>query len=280
MAEPESIRDLEKKKLDSYWEAKDPPYRIKLLDDVRGWCLVLMMAYHGAYLLGLAEGRFHWVYAWQFYGMASSLQPLVAALFILISGFCAHLSANNGKRALQLGLTAAVISLFTIVVLPQFGIGYMAVRFGILHMLACAKLLYHLLRKVLDKIPVLIGFTLFLGLFLFTFTAKEGYFALFDLFRVNLPDKLVQSRWLYFLGFGPDLASFDYFPLLPYVFLFLSGACMGKYAKKGFPKFCYESYMRPIGYLGKHSLIVYLLHIPVLYGLFTLLQTFTGLGSV
>ena len=249
MAEPESIRDLEKKKLDQYWEMKEQPHRIKLLDEVRGWCLVLMVVYHGAYFLGLAEGRFQWALAWQFYELAKYLQPLVAALFIMLSGFFSRGSENNWKRALQLGLSAAVISLVTCVVLPQFGIGYLAVRFGILHMLACAKLLYHLLRKVLDKIPGLLGAFFFLALYIFTFQVEKGSFDLLGLFHVPLPDWLYQKDWLLFLGFhGESFYSFDYFPLLPHVFMFLSFACIGKYAKKGFPKFCYESYMRPIGY--------------------------------
>ena len=83
----------------------------------------------------------------------------------------------------------------------------------------------------------------------------------------------VENPWLFPLGLtAKGFVSGDYFPLLPQLGWFLLGAFLGKtlYRRKTtlFPRFPAQA--APIGALcwcGRHSLWIYLLHQPLLYGL-------------
>lgn len=74
------------------------------------------------------------------------------------------------------------------------------------------------------------------------------------------------------LGFPPaGFYSSDYFPLLPWLFLFWAGYflhfCMGRARMEPLRR----SVCAPLGWLGRHSLGIYLLHQPVIYGVLLLL---------
>jgi uncharacterized membrane protein len=88
----------------------------------------------------------------------------------------------------------------------------------------------------------------------------------------------VETNWLYPIGLiTPAFSSGDYFPLLPHFGFFLIGAAAGRifYAQKKtlFPWVNEKSILlRPLIFLGRHSLWVYLLHQPILNGLCLLLS--------
>ena len=72
---------------------------------------------------------------------------------------------------------------------------------------------------------------------------------------------------LHFFGFYPDwFDSADYFGLLPWLFLFWAGY----YLHKAVGRRRMEPLRRPVcpalGWMGRHSLLLYLLHQPVIYG--------------
>ena len=79
----------------------------------------------------------------------------------------------------------------------------------------------------------------------------------------------VTVPWLYPLGLTrPDFASADYFPLLPWLFLFLMGTVLGGWCLRH--RDCRLLTVPLPGALtfpGRHSLLRYLLHQPVLFGL-------------
>ena len=85
-------------------------------------------------------------------------------------------------------------------------------------------------------------------------------------------------RYTFPLGFrSPDFASADYFPLLPWVFMFLAGTFLGRYAKAGkFPEFMYRSRVPFFSWIGRHALIIYVLHQPVIYGIMLLITAIRG----
>ena len=73
-------------------------------------------------------------------------------------------------------------------------------------------------------------------------------------------------------GFLPfDFYSTDYFALLPWLFLFWAGYflhfCMGRQRMEPLRR----SVCPALGWMGRHSLLLYLLHQPVIYGLLALI---------
>jgi len=246
--------------------------RLQLLDEMRGLCILLMVFYHALYLMGTAF-RYNTM---PLYNRLSYIQPVVAGFFIVMSGICARLSRDNRRRGIQLALAALLVTAVTGLLLPAWGIGNVIILFGVLHLLACCKLLFELMHKLLDRIPVLVGALLNLGLFLFTSPLAKKEFSLLGFFPFPLPDWLYQNTPLLILGFhAPGFPTLDYFPLLPWAFLFFFGTFLGRYAQdEQFPSFCYRPYMVPLGFLGRHSLLVYLLHAPAIYGLFFLLNNY------
>ena len=84
--------------------------------------------------------------------------------------------------------------------------------------------------------------------------------------------------WLLWLGLPPvAYATFDYFPLLPWFGLILLGVWLGGllYAggRRGFPLPDLGGALpvRLLDFLGRHSLLIYLIHQPILMGALGLL---------
>ena len=251
--------------LDKKIQSQGGPKRLEILDELRGLCLLAMMTFHLFYIMGFL---FDMPRGAALYESFMPVQPIFAALFILISGFCVRYSKDLSKRGLKLLIYALIISLATIVLLPMFGIHNMAVWFGILHLLACAKLIMAAWNKIFGKVPSVIGLPVSLLLFQYTSTVGQGHFSLLGHFTVEIPQFFYNTNA--FLAFGmhtPELSMWDHFPLLPFLFLFLFGVYLGRMVNDFLPKFCYRRMIVPLGWLGKHSLGIYLLHMFVLYGI-------------
>ena len=252
----------------------DENTRLEFLDMLRGICVVLMVVYHALYLLAqyFTLGK---AFAANLFDSLQPMQVTVASMFIMISGFSAQLSAKPKLRAGLLVCMAAIISGVTILVLPRVGIPNTAIWFGILHLLACGKLAYAYGKKLFDKLPGILGLPVCLFLFFYTAPVGQRFFGILGMLRVNLPAAWYNQKWLFFLGIkSPSFVSWDFFPLLPWVFLFFFGVFVGKMIKRDqLPMFCYKK--RPIlGFVGRSSLVIYLAHVPLLYGLFTLIALF------
>ena len=73
----------------------------------------------------------------------------------------------------------------------------------------------------------------------------------------------------FILGVHPEyFYSADYFPILPWFFVFEAGTLLGKPIREGrFPRWFYEAKMPFFSRVGKHSLLIYILHQPILYGI-------------
>ena len=73
-----------------------------------------------------------------------------------------------------------------------------------------------------------------------------------------------------YLGFMPkDFFSTDYFPLLPWLFLFWVGYFLHQLAGRAGMEPLRRSVCPPLGWMGRHSLVLYLLHQPVILGVLT-----------
>ena len=184
------------------------------------------------------------------------MQNWGGVLFFLLSGLCATLGSRPVRRgAVVLGAglicTAVTLAGRALGMLPD----YMVIRFGVLHCLGACMLLWPVFRKL----PVWLLAVLGVGL------AVLGIY-------------LTRCVMVEFSGFAwlgllyPSYSSADYFPLLPYLGFFLLGAVLGRllYAKKEslLPQGETIWVFRALRWCGRHSLILYLLHQPLLMLLF------------
>jgi len=239
--------------------------RYHILDEIRGITLCSMILYHAVWDLVYIFG-----YNWKWYqsDMAFLWQQSICYTFILLSGFCVSLGKNKVKRGLVVFGAGILISLVTELFMPQNRI-----RFGVLTLLGSCMLI----AALAERINVTL-WGIFINLLLFVLTRRINYGVLgfADVTVARLP------RFLYNLGdFGNYLGfteqtffSTDYFSLFPWLFLFLTGYYFYKWMEEKqwlssmtkAPSL--GAWWRPI---GRYSLIIYLLHQPVVYGLLYIL---------
>ena len=89
---------------------------------------------------------------------------------------------------------------------------------------------------------------------------------------IQLSDNLLNVTWLKsvlaYIGFPQaGFSSTDYFPLLPWIFLFATGYFLYSFLQeKGLINRLFGKWKVPgINFLGKHSLIIYMIHQPICY---------------
>ena len=238
-----------------------PKYRrIGLVDELRGLAALCMIFYHGAYDLiyffGTDASLFVSPWMW-------ALQKFICITFILTAGISSRLTQSNFKRAALTLLCAMVVTGFTYLIMPS-----QIVRFGVLHLLGVSMLLYALFGWLLSKMPWGIGALLSLILLAAATPVTRGYFG-FGSVQFPLSAALRENPYLFPLGLiPPGFFSSDYFPLLPWFFLFLLGTYLAVPIKRGnLPHFVYRTKLPRLARIGQNTLWIYMLHQPVLYAL-------------
>jgi len=230
---------------------KDLSQRVWEIDFLRGLSILLVVGYHLLYDLGAFVG------VEKFLGFSTDLsssawraaQNFFAGLFVVLSGTSSTLSRGNVRRGVRLLAVAFLVTAVTYAFDPSS-----AVWFGILHLLAVSILIY---KASFEKAgPAACAAW---GAVVLTFGAaipalKKGLAVRFD--------------WLLPLGIhGPGFASFDYFPLIPWLGIFLLGAALGKsvYAPKRslLPRRPPQTFVNAA---GRHSLLIYIVHQPLILG--------------
>ena len=79
--------------------------------------------------------------------------------------------------------------------------------------------------------------------------------------------EVVEFFLLFALGFRTGHYSADYYPMIPWVFLFLAGGFLGRlFARGTVPEVFRKNPVPALSWLGRHTMIIYLLHQPVVYG--------------
>ena len=255
--------------------------RIYELDFLRGFCILLMVMDHtffdlayyfypqwfpggegSGFLYGavtlIRTGYFPWI-------LRDVIWALAVFNFVFISGISCSFSHSNLKRGLRL---AAVAIGFTIV---TYGVDLMmghddeyTIRFGILHLLATSILVFSLLKPI-GRGPLIALALLAIGIGLkYAMVPLET--------DIQLVGVLFHST----SGFR----SADYFPVFPWIGYFLLGAAIGPllYPKKSsrLPRFGPRPWMEPVMFIGRHSLIVYVIHQPIIYGILSVLTRLAG----
>ncbi len=218
--------------------------RYYALDALRGLSILLMVAYHFGYNLVLYRIA---PPALLDNPLLNVLQPFFASVFIAISGASCTFSHSNLRRGLRILACAALVTLATRLFDPN---AY--VRFGILHLLGFAALIYQVVSPVLSK-TMRFGWAWLAPFFL-------TYFAL---------DRTFPVEHLWALGLrSPSFASTDYFPIMPWIFMYFFGVWLGGMVSQGrMPGWFYRLRFPFFERCGRHTLIIYVVHQPVLIGL-------------
>jgi uncharacterized membrane protein len=110
------------------------------------------------------------------------------------------------------------------------------------------------------------------ALFLICLPAASGFIGIGN-WQVALPAQLYSTPWFSWLGFpGPGFISSDYYPPIPFTLLYLAGAHIGFYLKQhgGYPSWAHTLGIRPLDFVGRHALEVYVLHQPLIFALLAL----------
>ncbi len=245
-------------------EKKSYSSRIHLIDTIRGVIIIGVVIYHLIFDLVFIFGL---NIPFLFLPFVNFIRDFGAGALIFISGIACHLSHSNVKRGLQCLVVALAFSLVTYFVIPDEFI-----FFGVLDLFAVCILFYGLAGRIVDRLPIWTAPVLFV-LFLFLFNMPYGTFGFFGQSYFALPAGFKGNIFLYCLGFPyGGIQSADYFPVIPWLLLFLSGTIVGRYFKAGrIPKFFYRDLCRPVTWVGTKTLIIYAVHQPILYGLLNLI---------
>lgn len=240
--------------------------RYHILDEIRGITLCSMILYHMVWDLVYMFGT-DW--AWYRTDFAYVWQQSICWSFILLSGFCFSLGKRKWRRGLIVFSAGIVISLVTELLMPANRI-----RFGVLTLLGSCMLIMASVECIRNSKAVeysgLWTIVSFLA-FVLTKRINYGYLGFADVRLFELPQEWYTLGDLgNFLGFTTKtFYSTDYFSLMPWFFLFLTGYFLHKYMEKAGwldRLLCQPSLGKWWRIAGKHSLLIYMLHQPVVYG--------------
>lgn len=241
--------------------------RVAGYDVIRGFTIISMMAFHFCYDLVYLQGV---AIPWFAPPLQDVWRASISWVFLLIAGIMSSKSRNNARRAVRYLLFALAVWGVTSVVAVDTPIS-----FGIIYCMGASTLCaYGLQRAKISKLSLwtlmmccLLAFLLFVA----CLEVPRGAFG-FGAFggpSVPVPRALYKTQWLSWLGFpGPGFSSGDYYPPLPYTLMFLSGTFLGEVLRKtGEPAFLARLSCRPLAFVGRHPLVFYAAHQPVLLAL-------------
>ncbi len=241
-------------------EPSRPLARVGLVDMARGAALLAMFVFHFTWDLS----AFGWIDenapfnpGFKLFGHA------IAASFLILAGLSLVLAARKSPglatarsfwiRLLQISLAAAAVSVASYALFPQSPI-----FFGILHCIALSSLI------ALPLIGAPWPLTLTLGVVALAAPAalSSAYFDTPPLWWTGLSSL--------------EPASNDYRPLFPWLGFLLIGLAAGRIAQTknlwpsagDAPK---NAFARALGFGGRHSLVVYLVHQPIFFAGFSAL---------
>ncbi len=230
---------------------KNSENRIEIIDALRGVSILLMVIHHFLFdaveILGAPE--------WLFYNeVFDVLQKFFAGVFVVLSGISSNFSLSNIKR----GIFTLVVALFVTVVTVLVD---MPILFGILHLLGVCMLFYGLTQKLWSKLPQ------------WVLIAAFSLLAVVSVYVLKTVD--VKSEMMWIFGWkSSSFVSYDYFPLFPWFFIFMSGTAIGYYIKENkFPKWFYTAKISFLPSVGRCTMLIYIVHQPIIYGLTMLLKS-------
>lgn len=264
--------------------------RIHEIDLIRGFLIILVVIDHlmwaFSYYTKIWWGESNWLYIasnWYYRGDARGvIQPMALMAFCFVSGVSCAFSRSNKKRALLMLIFWAIIALGSNILSLIFssnGINVeIRVDLNIIGVLAFSTFIYCLIEKRSWKIllvAILISFLLSQYLSPLLRESLVNVFGGYTNNRTGVnygingtPKFYMPLFWEY-----PEMA--DFVPLFPYLIAFLSGALFSYFFYKQkkmslFPN--RKEWERPICFLGRHTLIIYLAHYIVIRGIFIIIN--------
>lgn len=237
------------------------------IDALRGFAVVAMVLYHFSYDLayfGLFDVRFFRS------GLGLDAGRAIGTSFIFLAGLSLTLSYRRALasgppgrklfrkylgRGLRIFAYGLIITFVTWIFVPEG-----MILFGILHLIGVSIILaYPFLGFKLPNVVLGAG-CIVIGLYLRNFSAEHP--------------------WLVWLGTRPDFFMLDYWPIFPWFGMVLLGVFAGNTLYGGLRKRATAvappiPAIRPLSFLGRHSLPVYLAHQPILLAALLLL----GVGN-
>ncbi len=239
---------------------KPQKIRYALLDELRGFMVLCMVFYHwflSVYMM------FGFDFADKLFVFFTPVEPVFAGGFILLSGMMCGFSRSNLKRGVALALISAAMTGVTLWLSSY--VGDVQILFGILHLLSFSMIFCGLFNFILKRINRWVGLLVSLSLFILTYGFDWGG----DILGLSnlLPQSIMNSEYLFPFGIiQPGFYSADYFSIIPWFFLFLAGYYLFKFHLiERFEKIFLPSRIKPLAFLGRHALIIYILHQPLIY---------------
>lgn len=235
--------------------------RYTLIDILRGLAVIAMIAYHTVWdlvfihdveIAGFTEDNM----------VRFFVQRFIRWSFIVLSGFCFQMGKHKLKRGLIVFGGGVIITLVTMVAMPDDPI-----HIGVLTFIGSAMLLTILPDKIFRHIPGWIGLPICILAFLATEYVPEGILGR-DTLSVQLPWQLYANYFTAWLGLpDPLFYSSDYVPLIPWIFAFW----IGYFAYSIFKKHNWLDALscvrcKPLEWIGRNALLIYMLHQPIVYG--------------
>ncbi|MDR0947761.1 MAG: DUF1624 domain-containing protein [Ruminococcus sp.] len=220
--------------------------RVHFIDSVRGVAMIYIMLYHLFYdLIEFCGFRLDFFYSAWF----ELLHITMFSLLFFVSGVSTNFSRNSLKRGVMIFFIGQIITIITGVIMPGSPI-----IFGVLTFIGLSMMIYSLIKPLTEKIqiPWAVVFT----------AMTAAYIALFNFpHRTDAPF----AEFTYPFGIMSNaFSSSDYFPLIPYFFVFAAGAAFAVPILKGkMPRFFYNTRLPAVNFIGRHSLIFYAVHQPV-----------------
>jgi uncharacterized membrane protein len=261
----------DKKKKNRIWE----------IDFLRGICILLMVFDHTMFDLMCFPG---WVDNWwdvenAFFQKATefadfwwgwevrvAVRIVVVFTFLLLSGIACPLSRSNGKRLGKLAAAAVLLSVATMIIDAVLQLGVLIV-FGILHIMALSLGIYVLLKKLSGNKYLFLG----VGLALLVAGLAVDFY--------NIPETDLTVKDFFGAVVGVSYLGADCYGIVPYTGVFLIGAFCGEtlyWDKRTLLPALAGKWSRPVEFTGRHTLVVFLLHQPVVYAAVMLLGAAAG----
>lgn len=230
------------------------------LDKFRGFTIISMVLFHLIYNI-----NYYWTLSWYDGTVLNRIWQLsIAGSFFLISGISSNfLTADkNIKRGIKTSLIGFAITIITYIFAPnQF------ILWGVLNGLGLSMIIVGILQKYIDINGKL--FFVFFILFILSYKVPMG-----SLYEINFFKNLYDNN-IFILGFpGNNFSSTDYFPIIPWLFIFVSGYLFRKFISNKNLNIS-KGKDSILAKIGRQSMKIYMLHQIILYPLVSIIYNLT-----